>query len=164
LSSIYKTKIILEAKLPVHDLEEAGKIDLPKEFYSVNVLVPDIGNCYAAAETGAGNAHKLKRIGAELVARGMESVVMKMGMRGSFVSNCEGTAHIPGFEIEMVDHTGCSDAFAGALAAACGSGDQLEKAVRFASAAGSLSCSKFGAQDSLPSKEQILTFLLDEPD
>jgi len=89
---------------------------------------------------------------------------MKMGMRGSFISNCEGTSHIPGFEVEMVDHAGCTDAFAGALAAACGSGDKLEKAVRFASAAGSLACTKFGTQDALPSKEQILTFLLDEPD
>jgi ribokinase len=164
LSSIYKTKIILEAKLPVNDLNGIGNIDLPKEFYSVNILVPDLGDRYAVADVGAGDVHKLKRIGSELVARGMESVVMKMGVRGSFISDGEGTAHIPGFEVEMVDHTGCSDAFAGALAAACGSGDRLEKAVRFASAAGALACSKFGAQDALPSKEQILTFLLDDPD
>jgi ribokinase len=164
LSSIYKTKIILETKLAVNDLNGIGNIDLPKEFYSVNILIPDLGDRYAVADVGAGDVHKLKRIGSELVARGMESVVMKMGMRGSFISDGEGTAHIPGFEVEMLDHTGCSDAFAGALAAACGSGDRLEKAVRFASAAGALACSKFGAQDSLPSKEQILTFLLDDPD
>jgi len=163
-SSIYKTKMSLEAKLPVHDLAGVGNFDLPKEFYSVNILVPDLGDHYAVAEVGAGSVHKLKRIGSALVAGGMESVVMKMGVRGSFVSDCEGTVHVPGFDIEMIDHTGCSDAFAGALAAACGSVDRLEKAVRFASAAGALACSKFGAQDALPSKEQILTFLLDDPD
>ena len=103
LSSIYKTKIILETKLPLNDLTGAGNIDLPKEFYSVNILVPDMGDRYAAADVGAGNVHKLKRIGSELVARGMESVVMKMGARGSFISDSEGTAHIPGFDIEMID-------------------------------------------------------------
>ena len=75
----------------------------------------------------------------------------------------EGTSHIPAFEVKFVDHSGCGDAFDGALAASCAVGDEIRKAVKFASAAGALACTKFGAQEALPKKEEILELLQDLP-
>ena len=64
----------------------------------------------------------------------------------------------------MIDQTGCEDAFGGALAACFGSGDNPERAVRFAIAAESLARSRFGLQDALPVKEEIITLLQEQPD
>ncbi len=160
-ANLHKTNVILETELDIRDSADACNIDLPREFYSVNVLIPDLHTCAVAADFRAGNVHNLKLIACELVARGIECVVIKMGTRGSFVVNRSGTSHIEGFDVELVDHDGCADAFAGALAAAWGAGDPPDKAVHFAGAAGALACTKFGAQDSLPTKEEILGMLLE---
>ena len=73
-----------------------------------------------------------------------------------------GADHIPAFEVELVDQTGRGDAFAGALAASCAVGDDLRKAVKFASAAGALTCTKFGSIEALPSKAEIIELLQKE--
>jgi ribokinase len=67
--------------------------------------------------------------------------------------------HIPAYKIDLVDHTGTGDAFAGALAASVAVGDELRKAVKFASAAGALACTKFGSVDALPKKEEIIELM-----
>jgi ribokinase len=50
---------------------------------------------------------------------------------------------------------GAGDAFNGALAVALAEGKDLEEATRFASAAGALAVTKYGAQDSMPTREEV---------
>jgi ribokinase len=61
--------------------------------------------------------------------------------------------------VDLVDHTGSGDAFAGALAACCAVSDDIREAVKFASAAGALACTKFGAIEALPTKNEIIQLL-----
>ena len=67
-----------------------------------------------------------------------------------------GADHIPAFEVELVDQTGCGDAFAGALAAYLAVEEDMRKAVEFASAAGALACTKFGSIEAMPTKSEII--------
>lgn len=163
-ANLCKTKVILETKLTIKDGDRAYKSDWPVEYYSANVLIPDFGKSAGAAKLGAGTVHKLKLIGSELVVGGIECVVINMGHRGTFVVDRQGTSHIGGFELDIVDQDGSADAFAGALAAACGAGDEPKAAVRFAAAAAALACTRFGSLDALPSKEDIIELLQNEPD
>jgi ribokinase len=163
-ANLCKTKVILETKLTIKNGDGSAKIDWPVEFYSVNVLIPDFGKSVSAAELGAGTVHKLKLIGSELVVGGIECVVVNMGPRGTFVVDRQGTSHIAGFELDIVDQAGSADAFAGALAAACGAGDEPKAAVRFAAAAAALASARFGSLDALPSKEDIIELLQSQPD
>jgi ribokinase len=56
---------------------------------------------------------------------------------------------VPAMKLEkVVDTTGAGDAWCGTFAAAIHDGKKLEEAMRMASVAGSLSCTKKGAQDS----------------
>jgi sugar/nucleoside kinase (ribokinase family) len=87
-----------------------------------------------------------------------------MGKKGCFIVDREITEHIPAFKIEIVDRACCGNAFAGALAAFCAVGDDMKKAVKFASAAGALACTKFGSQDALPTKQEIIELLLKQSD
>ena len=98
-------------------------------------------------------------IGSDLVARGVGSAVITMGKRGSIVVDRAGADHIPAFDVELVDQTCCGDAFAGALAAYCAVKDDIRGGVEFASAAGALTCSKFGCIESLPTKAEIIELL-----
>jgi sugar/nucleoside kinase (ribokinase family) len=85
-----------------------------------------------------------------------------MGKRGCMVVDRTGADHIPAFRIELVDKTCTGDAFAGALAAACAAGDDIRQAVKFASAAGALTCTKFGSIEALPTKADIIELLQKE--
>ena len=48
------------------------------------------------------------------------------------------------------------------FAASCAVGDDIRKAVKFASAAGALVCKKFGVIEALPTKAEILELLMKE--
>jgi ribokinase len=57
--------------------------------------------------------------------------------------------------VQAVDTVGAGDAFTGALAAALDRGADLDRAISEALAAGALACTRPGAQDALPSREEI---------
>ncbi len=65
----------------------------------------------------------------------------------------------PSFPMTAVDSTAAGDAFNGALACALAEGQTMEEAIQFANAAGAISVTRKGAQDSLPTREEIMRLL-----
>jgi sulfofructose kinase len=61
---------------------------------------------------------------------------------------------MPAFKVADVDSTGAGDAFHGAFAAAVARRLAWEDALRYASAAGALCCTKMGARPGLPTREE----------
>jgi len=57
--------------------------------------------------------------------------------------------------ITPVDTIGAGDAYAGYFCAALDQGRDFEEALKWASVAGSLACTKVGAQTALPYKKEI---------
>ena len=157
-----KTKLILDPALSSEQFKNQSA-KLPLDYYTADILVPNFVEAAELTAAGNHNIHTAKLIGSDLVARGVGCVVIKLGRRGALVVDRGGATHIPPFEVKFVDHSGCGDAFDGALAASCAVGDEIRKAVKFASAAGALACTKFGAQEALPKKEEILELLQDLP-
>jgi len=161
-AKLAKIKVILDPALAGEQFEkQSGK--LPLDYYTADILVPNFAEAAELTAAGNHNVHTAKIIGSDLVARGAGAVVIKLGRRGVLVVDREGTTHIPPFEVKFVDRTACGDAFDGALAASCAVGDEIRKAAKFASAAGALACSKFGGQEALPKKEEIIELLQELP-
>jgi ribokinase len=163
-AQIHKHKVVLEVCLPLHTREAMHQVQWPMEYYNVDMLIVRFAEFTSASELGAGGTADLKFIGTELVARGANCVVMSLGWRGAFIIDREGARHIPGVGLDMVDNSGAVDAFCGALVACCGAKDSVDGAVRFAVAAEALTRSKFGTQEALPKKEDIITLLQQQPD
>lgn len=93
------------------------------------------------------------------LARRVPVAVVTLGARGLVWAGAEGEGILPAFEVRAVDTTAAGDAFVGGLAAALAAGEPLERALRFASAAGALAATRHGAQPSLPSAEAVRTLL-----
>jgi ribokinase len=164
-AQIHKRKVILDVCLPVHTQEAMHQIQWPMEYYYVDVLIVRFAEFTCASELGSGGMADLKFIGTELVARGASCVVMSLGWRGALIIDRQGGArHIPGAALEVVDNSGAVDAFCGALVACCGTKDSADGAVKFAVAAEALARSRFGTQESLPKKEDIIALLQQQPD
>ena len=88
--------------------------------------------------------------------RGVPHVVLTMGEAGSLIATPQGFIEIPALPLEVVDTTGCGDAYdAGFIAALCRNWD-LETCGRFATAAASLVATGLGSDAGIKSFEQTL--------
>jgi ribokinase len=157
-AELYGVRVVLD---PARPLEQRGQdaSNLPIEYFSADLLVPNLEEAADIAEQPAANIRNAKLIGSDLVARGVRYAVITMGKRGCMVVGRNSADHVPAFEIEAVDNTGRGGAFAGALAAYLAVKRDIKGAVQFASAAGALACTKFGAIEALPSKAEIIELL-----
>ena len=133
-------------------LNPAPATDLPDELLQhVDYLVPN--ETEAQILTGV---DVVDTASAEVAARalrvaGARHVIVTLGERGSLTVGGGETFHTAAPEVEVVDTTAAGDAFVGGLVVGLGRGDALPVAVRFATCAGALAVTRFGAQTSLPS-------------
>jgi len=94
----------------------------------------------------------------QLLSRLPGRVVVTKGADGAYLTDATGALqHQPGFAVKPVDSTGAGDTFNGALGAFWDLG--LAEAVRRGCAAGALSVTKRGAQDSMPTLAELNAFL-----
>ena len=163
-AKVHGTKVILNPARPMESGHEGkqGDSDIPIEYFSADILIPNLYEAADITDKSAANVRTAKLIGSDLVARGVGSAVITMGRRGCLVVDRKGADQIPAFDIEFVDRTCAGDAFAGALAAYCAVKDDIRDAIKFASAAGALACTKFGSIEALPTKAAIIELLLKE--
>jgi sulfofructose kinase len=71
--------------------------------------------------------------------------------------------HHAAFVVEVVDTTGCGDAFHGAYAAGLAAGLDLAERVRLASAVAALAATHLGGQAGLPDRPTVDAFLAARP-
>jgi ribokinase len=141
-------KVLLNAA-PVQALSSELLSDL-------DVLVVNEGELAALA----GNQRSLAACLSEIA---VNCVVVTLGERGCVARN-DGEFFVqPGFPVEAVDTTAAGDTFCGVLAASLARGVGLQLAMRQAAAAAALACTKLGAQQSIPTREETDTFLQSIP-
>ena len=92
---------------------------------------------------------------ARLIARGATRVLAKLGARGARLITVDGATQWPARPVTPVDTTAAGDAFNGAFAVALSEGADLDRAVRFATAAAAISVTRHGAQPSMPSRQEV---------
>lgn len=90
-----------------------------------------------------------------LMKKGVKNVIITMGAAGAFVKTESITEMIQGLKVNAIDTTAAGDVFNGALAVAIAEGKDLEKAVRFANKAASISVTRLGAQASAPYRDEV---------
>ena len=86
-------------------------------------------------------------------------VVVTLGARGCFAYSSQGAWVQPAFAVNAIDTTAAGDTFSGALIAALAADKTLPEALREASAAAALACTRLGAQNSIPMRTEMLALL-----
>ncbi len=94
-----------------------------------------------------------------LRARGVETVVVTLGSKGALLVREGESRTVPAWKVDVVDTTAAGDAFNGALAVAMARGDAWPDALAFSNAVAALAVTKFGAQPSMPTKDEVEAFL-----
>ncbi|MFT4413751.1 ribokinase [Fredinandcohnia humi] len=96
----------------------------------------------------------------KLIERGLSEVIITLGENGSVYLNRDNQSiYTPAFRVDPVDTTAAGDTFIGAYITARLNNVDTEGCLEYASAAASLCVTKRGAQQSIPTKEEIEMYL-----
>jgi len=133
---------------------------LPAELLGLtDVIVPNEGEAAALTGLAVDDPDSAERAGRALLAMGPRAVVVTLGARGACVVTAESAEHIPAVPVRAVDTTGAGDAFCGGLALALARGDGLVEAARYAGHVAALSVTRRGAQESMPTADEVAALL-----
>jgi ribokinase len=128
----------------------------PKLLALVDVLVVNEGELATVAQHTGSIAECLERIH-------VPTVVVTLGHRGCCARHLGQLSFHKAFTVVPLDTTAAGDTFCGALVAALSRGVVLEQALGQASAAGALACTRLGAQTSIPTHEEVLNLMAQQP-
>ncbi len=148
------TLTVLDAGPPRHlppEILRLADVVSPNETELAQLTGADIGSRAAAREAAE-----------KLLARGVGTVVLKLGSDGAMLVTPRGAQHFPAFRINAVDPTAAGDAFTAAFTVEYAAGAKIEDAIRFANGAGALAATKLGAQSSLPMRDEVEAFLMQQ--
>lgn len=95
----------------------------------------------------------------ELQKKGIETIIITLGINGSYIHSKEYSGIVPAYKVNAVDATAAGDVYCGSLATALMEGRSLEESVKFSSAAAALCVTKLGAQPSAPTRQEIDAFM-----
>jgi len=131
----------------------------PEIFRAVDLLVPNEQEAALLADRPVQSVAEAGVAAARLLDFGCKAVLVTLGSQGALLVRRGEARHFPAFPVEAVDATAAGDAFCGVLAAALAEGRALEEAIPFACAAGALTCTRRGAQESLPTRDAVLALM-----
>ena len=141
-----------------------GRPGMPSDLCRVSVICPNVTEAELITGKKTGEERADKNIGLDLIARGAQAAILKLGPRGSLVISSDGEiARVPAYKVDIVDTTGAGDAFNGAFAVALARGHDLAEAAKWGNAAGALTCTRLGAQAAIPTADEVKILMADQP-
>ena len=137
-------------------LDPAPSRELPQAVYPLlDLITPNEREATDLTGVEVDSPESAAKAGRLLLKRGCCAALITLGGQGALFTGGDREELIPPYSVRAVNTVAAGDAFNGALAAALSEGASLLDAARFAAAAGALSTSRSGAQDSLPDREEI---------
>jgi ribokinase len=112
--------------------------------YLTGIDVIDVQSALAAAK--------------HLESMGVAKSIIKMAEMGSVVYSKGQWKHIEGISVKPVDTVAAGDSYAGALACALADGENLVSSAKFASIVSALKVTRLGAQNGIPTLEEVNDF------
>ena len=95
-----------------------------------------------------------------LFKAGVQTIITTLGSRGFEIAKNDGTiALYPCPEVSAVDTTAAGDTLCGGLAVGISMGKSIEESAIFGSTAASIACTRRGAQQSIPTLDEVNAFI-----
>jgi ribokinase len=92
----------------------------------------------------------------EILRKYPRKIIVTLGERGASYFDEDKLVNVPIIDnVNVVDTTGAGDTFSGAYVKALADGMDIERAMKFAQCASGMSVEKFGAQEGMPTLEQV---------
>jgi ribokinase len=132
------------------------------EYQSIDIITPnetEAKELTGLPVTSVGEAFDAAK---RLHDQGVTAAAITLGQNGVVYLDGERRIHQRAFPVDAVDTTAAGDAFNGALATEIAKGRDIETALSFAVATASLSVTRKGAQQSMPTEAEVRQFLTEQ--
>jgi ribokinase len=144
-------------------LNPAPARELSDELLSlVNIITPNETEAEKLTGIRVENDADAAKAAAALHSKGIETVIITLGSRGVWASVKGEGRRVAGFKVQAIDTIAAGDTFNGALVTALLEGNAMNDAIRFAHAAAAIAVTRKGAQPSVPWREEIDSFLVQQ--
>ncbi len=146
----HQVKTILNPAPAIHDI--------PKDLLSVtDMIIPNETETEILTGIKVTDEASLKEAADQLHALGIEAVIITIGSKGAFYDVHGQSGIIPAFKVKAVDTTAAGDTFIGALSSVLKPDfSNIEEAITYGNKASSLTVQRFGAQPSIPYKNELV--------
>ncbi len=145
-------------------LDPAPARELPDELLRLcDFITPNETEAQMLTGVKIENTMDAKKAAEVLLAKGVQAVIVKMSSKGSYYYDGSIEILFPAYKVDAVDTVAAGDAFNGGFAAAFVEGKSMEEIMQWANACGALSTTKPGAQPSMPSREELISFMKENP-
>ena len=145
-----KVKPILNPAPPLNDI--------PTDLLSVtDMIIPNETETEILTGIKVTDEKSLKEAADYLHNLGIEAVIITIGSKGAFYDVNGKTGIVPAFKVKAVDTTAAGDTFIGALSTVLKPDfSNIEEAITYGNKASSLTVQRFGAQPSIPYKNELV--------
>jgi sulfofructose kinase len=140
---------IVDAEKPVREAERAVRLASHIAF-SRNGLIDWTGHDNLPAGIG------------EVAAETGAFVCVTDGANGTWFVDAVERDHIPAFAVDAVDTLGAGDVWHGAFALRLAEGADARSAIRFASAAAAIKCSRYGGRAGIPERSDVEELMMEQ--
>ncbi|MFY8331180.1 ribokinase [Vagococcus carniphilus] len=132
--------------------------DIPTDLLSVtDMIIPNETETEILTGIKVTDEKSLKEAANYLHNLGIEAVIITIGSKGAFYDVNGKTGIVPAFKVKAVDTTAAGDTFIGALSTVLKPDfSNIEEAITYGNKASSLTVQRFGAQPSIPYKNELV--------
>ena len=137
-------------------LNPASAQQLPDDLYAnLSIITPNETEAALLTGLSVDSDDAVKEAAHRLQGKGVETVIITRGSKGSYVLSPQGDFFVEGIKAKALDTTAAGDTFNGALVVGLTEGMSLTEAVAFANKAAAISVTRMGAQSSGPTRQDM---------
>lgn len=131
--------------------------NVPEELLKVtDMIIPNETETEILTGIEVTDEASLKAAADHLHQLGIEAVIITIGSKGAFYDVQGRNGIVPAFKVNAVDTTAAGDTFIGAMSSVLAKDfSNLEQAIEYGNKASSLTVQRFGAQPSIPYKNEL---------
>lgn len=90
-----------------------------------------------------------------LLEAGVKNIITTLGEKGAYLVNKDTRVLVPAIKVKALDTVGAGDCFNGAFVSALANNTGIEEAIKFANQAASIAVTRLGAQEAIPTLEEV---------
>jgi ribokinase len=155
----FAAKMANDLKVPfVLDPAPARELG-PELLRMVDVLTPNETEAQILTGIEVTDEESARAASKNLLERDIKAVILTLGGKGFLLADNKEARYVSAQKVDAVDSTAAGDAFTGSLAVGIAENKALLDAALFANYVAALSVTKMGAQSSMPTLQEVKSFM-----